>query len=72
MAEPRVARAGRRWRIGRGNAAGGHKVHAVHADAREGRHVADEGPGRWRAHGYSGPSLGIGGGNANALPHPTF
>ena len=28
--------------------------------------------GRWRAHGYSGPWLGSGGGDANALPHPTI
>ena len=42
-----------------------------HADAREGHHVAGK-VGSWRAHGYSGPWLGIGGGNANALPHPTF
>ena len=28
--------------------------HAVHADAREGRHVADGGVGSWRAHGHSG------------------
>ena len=28
--------------------------------------------GIWRAHGYSGPWLGSGGGNANALPHPTI
>ena len=32
-------------------------------------HVVGE-VGRWRAHGYSGRWLGIGGGNANALPHP--
>ena len=43
MAKPRVARAGRRWRTRRGEVAGGHAVHAVHADAREGRHVADRG-----------------------------
>ena len=43
----------------------------VHADAREGRHVAGK-VGSWRAHGYSGPGLGIGGGNANALPYPTI
>ena len=32
----RVARAGLRWRTGREHVAGGHAVHAVHADAREG------------------------------------
>ena len=42
----------------------------VHVGARVGHHVADE-VGSWRAHGYSGPWLGIGGGNANALPRPT-
>ena len=43
----------------------------VHADARVGRHMA-RAVDNWRAHGYSGPWLGIGGGNANALPHPTI
>ena len=43
----------------------------VHADAREGRHVAC-------GLAYGGPTgivghwLGIGGGNANALPHPNI
>ena len=42
----------------------------VHVGAHVGRHVAGE-VGSWRAHRYSGPWLGIGGGNANALPRPT-
>ena len=43
----------------------------VHADARVGRHVAK---GGWQLEGprVSGPWLGDWGGNANALPHPTF
>ena len=47
------------------------RMSTVHADARVGRHVAGA-VGSWRAHGYSEPWLGIGGGNANALLHPTF
>ena len=47
------------------------RVHVVHADASVGCHVAGA-VGSWRAHEYSGPWLGIGGGNANALPHPTI
>ena len=47
------------------------RVSTVHADACVGRHMAGA-VGSWRAHGYSGSWLGIGGGNANALPHPTF
>ena len=38
-----MTRTGHRWRTGRGHVAGGHAVHAVHADAREGRHVVDGG-----------------------------
>ena len=40
MAEPRVAHAGRRWRTGRGHAAGGHATPQVHVGARVGHHVA--------------------------------
>ena len=38
--------------------------HAVHADAREGRNVADEAAGSWRAQGHSGTLVREGGGNA--------
>ena len=38
--------------------------HAVHADACEGRHVADGGAVSWRAHGHSGTLVREGGGNA--------
>ena len=41
----------------------------VHANAREGRHVAC-GLAYGGPTGRVGPWLGIGGGNANALPHP--
>ena len=44
MVKPQVARAGRRWRTGRGHVAGGH------ADAREGRHMA----GRLAVGGHTG------------------
>ena len=57
----RVARAGRMWRTRRGHVAGGN---AVHADAHEGRHVADRGAGNWRAHGHSGTLVREGDGNA--------
>ena len=71
VAEPRVARAVRRWCTGRGHAAGGHAVHAVHHGARVWCHVAVRlaygGPT-----GIVGPWLGSGGGNTNALPHPTI
>ena len=43
----------------------------VHVGARVGRHVASE-VERWRAHGYSGPWLGIRGGNALALNRPPY
>ena len=36
------------------------RVHAVHADARVGRHVARRGVGIWRAHGLVGPGKMIG------------
>ena len=68
----------------RGRAVGGlreaHEAHRawprgrgprVHADARKGCHVVGK-VGSWRAHGYSGPWLGSGGSNANALLHPTI
>ena len=58
----------RRWRSRRGHAAGGH---VVHVGACLGCHVAVRlaygGPT-----GIVGPWLGSGGGNANALPHPTI
>ena len=71
MAKPRVARAVRRWRTGREHAASGHAVHAVHVGARVWHHVAARlaygGPT-----GIVGPWLRSGGGNSNALPHPTI
>ena len=54
-----------------GHMAGGHASARVHVAARVGRHVAGE-VGRWRALGYSGPWLGIGGGNAYAVLRPTI
>ena len=66
-----VAHARRMWRTGRRHVAGGHACPRVHVDARVGRHVAGA-VGSWRAHGYSGSWLGIGGGNANALLHPNI
>ena len=57
-----MAHARRRRRIGRGHVIGGH---VVHADAREGTTWLDR-------LAIGGPWLGIGGGNANALPHPTI
>ena len=37
--------------------------HAIHANAREGRHVADGGAGSWRAHRHSGTLVREGGDN---------
>ena len=63
MAEPQVARAGRKWCTGRGHAAGGHATTRVHVGARVGRHVAGK-DGSRRAYGYSGTLVREGDGNA--------
>ena len=67
VAEPWVAHARRRRRTGRDHVAGGPRDHTGPGGAQE-AHVAV----RLAYGGYSGPWLGSGGGNANALPHPTI
>ena len=62
MAEPRVTRAGRKWRTGRGHAADGHATMRDHVGARVGCHMASK-DGSRRAHGYSGTLVREGGGN---------
>ena len=51
----RVARAVRRWRTRRGHVAGGHVVHAGHADTPEGCHVAYGGLAMGGPTGIVGP-----------------
>ena len=59
MAQPWVAYAGRRRRIGHGHVAGGHAPTRVHVGARVGRHVAGR-ASRSRAHGLVGLGKRVG------------